>query len=70
MVHNETSRKNFIRNSVEFVKKNGFDGLDLDWEYPGNSDGRPTDKILLTILLKVISKRSQKFFSSSISDHL
>jgi len=31
-------RLNFIQNLVSFCNENGYDGVDLDWEYPGNSD--------------------------------
>ena len=72
MVHDSGMRSNFVRNSIDFLKKNGFDGLgtfqtkhyleslfnikfsDLDWEYPGDSAGRPSDKTLFTTLVKVI----------------
>ena len=34
MVSQPSSRATFIRAAVEFIEKWGFEGLDLDWEYP------------------------------------
>lgn len=34
LVNNRSSRKKFIINVLDFMYKYGFDGLDVDWEYP------------------------------------
>lgn len=34
LVRNAVSRAKFIDHVVQFIEKHGFDGLDLDWEYP------------------------------------
>lgn len=35
-----TARANFIQNVTQFVLANGYDGVDLDWEFPQNSTDR------------------------------
>lgn len=35
LVRDAAARARFIKHVVEFIEKYNFDGLDLDWEYPG-----------------------------------
>jgi chitinase len=52
MTSNPTSRSAFVASSVKYLKQYGFDGLDLDWEYPAYGSGSsPQDKQHLTALV-------------------
>lgn len=51
----ETSRKAFASSCVAFMKQYGFDGIDIDWEYPvsgGLYPGTPADRSNYTALLQ------------------
>ena len=53
MVATAENRQDFADYSVTFLKSNGFDGLDLDWEYPANRGSPPGDNEKFTLLIKV-----------------
>lgn len=56
----QSSREKFAASCVQFMKQYGFDGIDIDWEFPvsgGLQDGRPADKHNYTLLLAELRSR-------------
>lgn len=53
------SRQAFAKSCAAFLREHGFDGIDLDWEYPvsgglAGNHNRPADKQNFTLLLRAI----------------
>ncbi|KAI9168097.1 zinc-type alcohol dehydrogenase-like protein [Paramyrothecium foliicola] len=55
---NSGARQQFARNLVNFMTENGFDGVDIDWKYPGAPDrgGNDKDYDNFSLLLRGIRK--------------
>jgi chitinase len=58
----DASRTVFAESVVDFIVKYGFDGVDIDWEYPvsgglSTNIRRPEDKQNFTLLLKKIREK-------------
>ena len=61
LVNSPASRAKFVKAAVDFIEEHGFDGLDLDWEYPvcwqvDCSKGPPSDKDGFALLVKELSR--------------
>lgn len=58
----DASRTAFADSCVDFIIKNGFDGVDIDWEYPvsgglSTNARRPEDKQNFTLLLQKLREK-------------
>jgi chitinase len=65
----EQSRQIFIASALDLIKRYDLDGLDVDWEYPGQrgagSTFRPEDKQNFTLLLKELRQAFNQETSQS-----
>jgi chitinase len=64
MALTKESREIFINSCLEEIRKTNIDGIDLDWEYPGqkglNNVHRPEDKQNFTMLLQELRNALDK----------
>ena len=59
----DTARQRFVASAVNIIQKFDLDGIDIDWEYPGQAgyDGniyRPEDKENYTLLFKELRRQT------------
>ncbi len=54
MVSSEANRSDFIQSAIAYAHQYGFDGIDIDWEYPGDltRGGTPEDFDNFVLFLK------------------
>ena len=64
VVASEANMKKFVDQSIAFMRENGFDGLDMDWEYPGvggDRGSKPEHKHAFTVLIQKLRAVSSSF---------
>ncbi|KAL3796132.1 hypothetical protein HJC23_000635 [Cyclotella cryptica] len=59
MSANQESRLNFANKCIQLVEEYDFDGIDVDWEYPGYTDhsGTPEDTQSYNLLLQILREK-------------
>ncbi|KAH9419275.1 Cht3p [Dermatophagoides pteronyssinus] len=62
MAANPTYRQQFVQSVLDFLQEYKFDGLDLDWEYPGSRLGNPKiDKQNYLTLVRELKEAFEPF---------
>ena len=69
MVSSSVNRQNFINSLISFMTTYGFDGADIDWEYPAASDrgGVPADTENFVLLVRDMQAAFGSRFGLSVT---
>ena len=66
LVSSSANINNFVTSVVSFIRQHGFDGLDLDWEYPSGAADK-TGFTSLIIALKTAFQPNGWLLSAAVS---
>ncbi|CAF3879821.1 unnamed protein product [Rotaria sordida] len=59
LASSESSRETFSNNAIAFCRQHGFDGVDLDWEFP-SANSRKNFGLLTRTMQKAFKKEAKK----------
>ncbi|KAH9512999.1 hypothetical protein Btru_035553 [Bulinus truncatus] len=65
IVRDASSRSGFISNAISYLRQKHFDGLDVDWEFPGQNGSPPSDKQKFLQLMQELRSHFESEASSS-----
>lgn len=51
------SRQVFAQSCIQFLQQNGFDGIDIDWEFPARGNRHPEERGNFTLMLSEFRKQ-------------
>ena len=67
---NDAARATLVDQIVHYVEKFGFDGVDIDWEYPNSaSDWRGFEKLLAELRPRLFALDNGQMISSAMSNY-
>lgn len=70
IIKNENLLQAFVDSSVETMFKLGFDGIDLDWEFPENNKSEPQGYLKLVRMLRSkLNSLESQIFGEGVEDH-
>ncbi|XP_064602938.1 acidic mammalian chitinase-like [Liolophura sinensis] len=52
MMDSDDNIRVWVKNCVKYLRQYGFDGLDMDWEFPATRGSKADDKYKFTLLMK------------------
>ncbi len=69
---NPTLRSAFARGCMDAMRRYAFDGIDIDWEYPGYAEhkGTPDDRQNFTLLMRLLKDSLQAYGAATGSSPL
>lgn len=60
MAKSKKNRATFIKSAIAFAKEHGFDGIDLDWEFPNFEGNNPEERDDFTKVVVELKKAASK----------